>query len=89
MRELIERYALICRNIAAERMRLPNLTGQEHAAAVAPLETLENARLDTEQRALRLRESLLKDGFALDGAQLTTVEDAEGELEAGLAQRSA
>ncbi len=89
MRELIESYSVLCRRIAAERLRLPSLEGAEHTAALGRLEGLERARAKAEQRAVRLRESLLKGGFSLDGAQLTTVEDAEAELKAELAQRSA
>jgi len=89
MRQLIDQYAMLCRRIAAERIRLPALQGPDHAAALGRLDSLEKARVKLEQRAVRLRESLVKGGFAIDGAQLTTVEDAETELRAELAQRNA
>jgi hypothetical protein len=88
MRDLMDRYALVCRKIASERSRLPALQGDEHTAALGRLEALERSRQKLEQRAVRLRETLLKAGFAVHGAQLTTVEDAEAELKAELARRS-
>jgi hypothetical protein len=89
MRELIERHALICKRIAEARLRLSAVEGAEREAVANRLDVLERARVKAEQRAVRLRESLLKDGFALDGAQLTTVEEAETELRAELARRAA
>lgn len=87
MRDLMNRYAAVCRKIALERLRLPSLQGDDHAAAVAQLEALERARQKLESRAVRLRETLQKAGFAVQDAQLTTVEDAEAELKAELARR--
>ena len=89
MRELMERYAALCRRIAAERIRLEGLTGAEHAQALARIESLEQARLKAEQRALRLHEKLRKAGFAVQDAQLMTVADAEAELRGRAAQGSA
>jgi hypothetical protein len=87
MRELMNRYAELCRKIAAERLRLPSLQGDEHAAAVARLEAAERVREKMEQRAVRLRETLLKAGFAVHGVQLTTVADEEADLKAELARK--
>ena len=82
MRDLMDRYAAVCRKIAAERLRLQSLQGDEHTAAVGRLEALERVRQKLENRAVRLRETLQKAGFAVQGVQLTTVEDAEAELKA-------
>jgi hypothetical protein len=88
MRDLMDRYAVLCRRIAAQRLRLPSLQGDEHAAALQRLEALERARQKLEQRAVRLRDTLSKAGFAVEGVQLTTVEDAEAELKAAAMPRS-
>jgi hypothetical protein len=87
MRDLMDRHAALCRRIAAERLRLPALQGEAHAAALGRVEALDGARGKLEQRALRLRETLMKAGFAVHGAQLTTVEDAEAALKAELASK--
>jgi len=88
MREVIDRYGALCRKIAIERLRLPGLQGAEHLAAVERLEVLEQARVKAEQHAWRLSETLRREGFALDGAQLTTVDEAEAEIRAELARKA-
>jgi hypothetical protein len=82
MRDSMERYRALCRKIAFERLRLPDLQGAEHAEAVRRLESMEQSRAKAEARAWRLSETLRRDGFSLDSAQLTTVDDAEAELRA-------
>jgi hypothetical protein len=89
MREVMDRYAVLCRRIAAERIRLEGLTGAEHAQTLARIEELEQARQKAEQRAVRLHEKLQKAGFAVQNAQLMTVADAEAELRARVAEGSA
>lgn len=82
LRKYMVQYAALCREIAAERLRMATLQGSEREASLQRIEALEQKRVRAEASAVRLREELLHAGFGVGDIQLTTVADAEAELAA-------
>jgi hypothetical protein len=77
LRELVETSRLAHVKLAAERMRVRSLTGEERETARADLEIIEDARREAEAKIDRLRVWLTGRGFDVIQVRVSTPAEAE------------
>jgi hypothetical protein len=77
LRELVETSRLAHVKLAAERMRVRSLTGEERETARADLEIVEDARREAEAKIERLRVWLTARSFDVSQLRVSTPVEAE------------